>query len=151
MFHIGCSRHMARMYGSVDIDSITRYLSVGLLDGLTDGLQIVVSFEAWLKILLLLLKLYILICFSLQIAVANNGRSLPRGSKTYVMKKMLKTLTGGSTDHNIFLQIFSWIALKVERPGPIFSFSRHNVYPSHPSNRQRQKQKTVLIRRDSLK
>ena len=31
MFHIGCSRHMARMYGSVDIDSITRYLSVGLL------------------------------------------------------------------------------------------------------------------------
>lgn len=27
----GEGKHMARMYGSVDIDSITRYLSVGLL------------------------------------------------------------------------------------------------------------------------
>lgn len=43
--------------------------------------------------------------------------TLPRGSKTYVMKKILKALTGGSTDHNIFLQIFTCIALKVERPG----------------------------------
>lgn len=107
MFHIGCSRHMARMYGSVDIDSITRYLSVGLLFKLIRRVTNCCFIRSMKQILSLLLKLYILICFSLQIAVANNGRSLPRGSKTYVMKKMLKTLTGGSTDHNIFLQIFS--------------------------------------------
>ena len=74
-------------------------------------------------------------------AVASNGTSLPRGSKTYVVKNILKTFTGGSTNHNIFLQIFACIALKVERPGPVFSFSRHYVYPRHPSKRRRQKNK----------